>query len=132
MKVSLLEFDIHGDERGSLIALESNENFPFAVRRVYFLYDTKSEVRRGYHAHRKTLQLAVAVSGSCKIVLNDGRETAEVMLYRPEQGLLIEPGVWHEMFEFSEDCVLMVLADDLYDERDYIRDYSEFLKVVGA
>ncbi len=129
MKISLLELDVHGDERGSLIALENHKNVPFDVRRVYFLYDTKLGVRRGFHAHKKLLQLAVVVRGSCRILLDDGREKVEVSLCKPEQGLLIEPMVWHEMYEFSEDCVLMVLADDLYDESDYIRNYDDFLKV---
>lgn len=129
MDLNILDFDIRGDDRGSLIALEEHKNIPFDIKRVYYIFDTKDGVRRGFHAHKQLKQVAVCVSGSCNILLNDGVSKTVVSLNKPYKGVVIENMIWHEMFDFSEDCVLMVLADSLYDEDDYIRDYKEFLKV---
>ncbi|WP_339009890.1 FdtA/QdtA family cupin domain-containing protein [Aeromonas popoffii] len=128
MEIKIIPLQTHGDERGSLIALEEGENIPFPVKRVYYLFNTKDGVRRGYHAHKTLKQVAIVVRGSCRFVLDDGSERVEVLLDNPAQGLLIESFMWREMYDFSEDCVLMVLADQLYDESDYIRDYDCFLK----
>lgn len=127
MKVNLIQLQKHGDDRGSLVALEEGKNIPFSVKRVYYMFSTKDGVRRGFHAHKALKQVAIAVRGSCRFVLDDGYERVEVLLDNPSQGLLIESFMWREMYDFSEDCVLMVLADDFYDEADYIRDYSQFL-----
>jgi dTDP-4-dehydrorhamnose 3,5-epimerase-like enzyme len=129
MKIELIQLQRHGDHRGGLVALEENANVPFSVKRVYYLFDTKAGVRRGLHAHRSLQQLAIAVRGQCQFVLDDGRERVEFTLDNPAEGLLIRPGIWREMYNFSEDCVLMVLADQLYDATDYIRDYTEFLSM---
>lgn len=128
MEIKIIPLQTHGDERGSLIALEEGENIPFPVKRVYYLFNTKDGVRRGFHAHKTLKQVAIVVRGSCRFVLDDGSERVEVLLDNPAQGLLIESFMWREMYDFSEDCVLMVLADQLYDESDYIRDYDCFLK----
>ncbi|MBS4689684.1 WxcM-like domain-containing protein [Aeromonas sobria] len=128
MQIKLIPLQAHGDDRGSLIALEEGKNIPFPVKRVYYLFKTKEGVRRGFHAHKALKQVAIAVRGSCRFVLDDGNERVEVLLDDPAHGLLIESFMWREMYEFSEDCVLMVLADQLYDESDYIRDYDEFLE----
>lgn len=130
MQIKLIPLQAHGDDRGSLIALEEGKNIPFPVKRVYYLFKTKEGVRRGFHAHKTLKQVAIAVRGSCRFVLDDGNERVEVLLDDPAQGLLIESFMWREMYEFSEDCVLMVLADQLYDESDYIRDYDEFLEAI--
>lgn len=127
MQVNIIPLQAHGDDRGSLIALEEGKNIPFPVKRVYYLFKTKEGVRRGFHAHKALKQVAIAVRGSCRFALDDGNEQVEVLLDNPAQGLLIESFIWHEMYDFSEDCVLMVLADQLYDESDYIRDYDIFL-----
>jgi len=127
MQVNIIPLQAHGDDRGSLIALEEGKNIPFPVKRVYYLFKTKEGVRRGFHAHKALKQVAIAVRGSCRFVLDDGNEQVEVLLDNPAQGLLIESFIWREMYDFSEDCVLMVLADQLYDESDYIRDYDIFL-----
>ncbi len=127
--IELLNFKTLGDERGSLIALEENYNTPFAIKRVYYIFDTKSAVRRGYHAHQDLKQIAICVSGSCKFLLDDGSTKENVLLDSPNQGLLIEGLIWREMYDFSEDCVLLVLASEHYNEDDYIRDYDTFLKV---
>ena len=116
-----------GDERGSLVALESNISVPFEIKRVYYIYGTKAGVSRGFHAHKALQQVAVAVSGSCDMVLDDGKTQETVHLDLPEKGVLIGPGVWRIMKNFTPDCVLLVFADAHYDEADYIRDYEEFL-----
>ena len=131
MEIKFIEFQKHGDERGGLVALEQTRNIPFEIRRVYYLFDTLKDVRRGKHAHRKLNQLTVAVKGGCRFLLDDGVEKIEVVLDNPSQGLFIGPGVWREMYDFSDDCVLMVLADQEYDESDYIRDYSVFQSEVA-
>ena len=126
MLENLINFDIKGDERGSLIALENNKNIPFEIKRVYYIFGTKNGVRRGFHAHKKLKQVLVCVSGSCEILLDDGKEKIEILLDNPNKGLLIDSMIWREMFNFSSNCVLMVLADEVYKESDYLRDYQEF------
>ncbi|EGD4975944.1 WxcM-like domain-containing protein [Escherichia coli] len=130
MNIKLIPLQAHGDERGSLIALEEENNIPFEIKRVYYMFNTTQGVRRGLHAHRKLKQIAIAVRGSCRFVLDDGRERVEILLDNPCQGLLIDSCIWREMYDFSKDCVLMVLADSHYDENDYIRNYEEFLEVI--
>ncbi|MGL5523221.1 sugar 3,4-ketoisomerase [Aeromonas veronii] len=130
MKINLLQLQTHGDERGSLVALEEGVNIPFPVKRVYYLFNTKNGIHRGFHAHKTLKQVAITVRGSCRFILDDGNEKVDVLLDNPAQGLLIESFLWREMYDFSEDCVLMVLADQLYDEADYIRDYNKFLEEI--
>lgn len=130
MKIKLVDFDICGDARGSLIALEKEHNVPFDIKRVYYIFDTTDGVRRGFHAHKNLKQLAICVKGSCKFLLDDGSNQQIYDLREPTKGLYIEGLVWREMFDFSPDCVLMVLADAYYDEADYIRDYANFLTEV--
>ncbi|MGE7959603.1 sugar 3,4-ketoisomerase [Pseudomonas sp. NPDC089530] len=131
MKIHILPLQAHGDDRGSLIALEEGKNIPFPVKRVYYMFNTGEGVRRGYHAHKSLKQVAIAVRGSCRFLLDDGREKIDITLDNPCQGLLIESFIWREMYDFSPDCVLMVLADQLYEEGDYVRDYAQFLDMVG-
>jgi len=128
MEIRMIPLQMHGDERGSLIALEEEKNIPFEIKRVYYMFKTGKDVRRGFHAHKALKQVAIAVRGSCKFVLDDGYERVEILLDNPAQGLLIDSCIWREMYDFSEDCVLMVLADSIYDEYDYIRNYDDFLK----
>jgi dTDP-4-dehydrorhamnose 3,5-epimerase-like enzyme len=127
MKPTWINFKKIGDHRGALIALEENVNIPFEVKRVYYIFDTVAGVRRGFHAHKKLQQVAVCISGSCKFLLDDGDSKCETSLNDRTKGLCIGKMIWHEMFDFSSDCVLMVLASDFYDESDYIRDYEEFI-----
>ncbi|POB00553.1 dTDP-6-deoxy-3,4-keto-hexulose isomerase [Chromobacterium sinusclupearum] len=126
MDIKLVQLQKHGDERGSLVALEDQRNVPFSIRRAYYLFGTKEDVRRGFHAHKKLQQMAIVVRGHCRFHLDDGNEQLEVLLDNPAQGLMIPPGLWHEMYDFSSDCVLLVLADAHYDETDYIRSHEEF------
>ena len=127
---TLINFKPLGDERGSLIAIEAEKSVPFAVRRVYYIFGTKEGVERGFHAHKALNQVAVAVTGSCEMVLDDGESETIVLMDSSEKGVLIEPKVWHFMRNFSPDCVLLVLADQHYDEADYIRDYEQFIEWV--
>ncbi len=130
MKNKLINFKTLGDDRGSLIALEENYNIPFAIKRVYYIFDTKVNVERGFHAHLDLKQMAIAIKGSCTFVLDNGKYREEILLSSASQGLLIEGLIWREMKNFSEDCVLIVLASEHYDENDYIRDYDNFLEEV--
>ena len=130
MKYKIIQFQQHGDERGQLVALENDKEIPFEIKRVYYMYDTLPGVRRGFHAHKTLKQILICTSGSCKIHLDDGISTAEVTLDKPYEGLLIDSELWREMYDFSPDAVLMVLASQMYDEGDYIRNYDEFLKFV--
>ena len=123
---------VRGDDSGRLIAIEESSDVPFAIARVYYVYATTPSTRRGLHAHRALNQLAVAVAGSCTMLLDDGAQRMTVRLNDPAVGLTLPPMVWHEMSDFSADCVLMVLADAAYDEADYIRDYGEFLAMARA
>jgi dTDP-4-dehydrorhamnose 3,5-epimerase-like enzyme len=126
MDYKKLDFITKGDKRGNLIALEENKNIPFDIKRVYYIFDTKDGVRRGFHAHKNLEQVLVCVNGSCEILLDDGKEKSIIKLKNRNEGLFIKKMVWLEMFNFSADCVLMVLASDYYYEDDYIRDYKEF------
>jgi dTDP-4-dehydrorhamnose 3,5-epimerase-like enzyme len=114
------------DSRGGLVVAETQRHIPFEVKRVYWIHGTQSGVERGFHAHKALRQVAVVVSGSCYMVLDDGIDQATVHLNSPTQGVLIGPRVWHVMSNFSKDCVLLVFADMHYDELDYIRSYDEF------
>ena len=129
--IKTINFQPLGDERGSLVALEGNKSVPFDIKRVYYIFGTKEGVSRGFHAHLNLKQVAVCVTGSCRFVLDNGKQREEVVLDKSTIGLLINDLTWREMYDFSPDCVLMVLASEHYDESDYIRDYQEFLKAVN-
>ena len=131
MKIEIINFDTKGDERGSLISLEENKNVPFDIKRVYYIFNTVEGIRRGFHAHKKLKQVLVCVAGSCKVLLDDGKSKEEISLDNPSKSLLIESMIWREMFDFSPDCVLMVLANEVYDENDYLRDYQQFLSYLN-
>lgn len=127
----LLDFKTLGDDRGSLIALEENYNAPFDIKRVYYIFDTKEGVIRGYHAHIDLKQIAIVVKGSCTFILDDSKTRSEVKLDNPNKGLFIEGLIWREMKDFSPDCVLLVLASEHYNESDYIRNYNKFLEIAN-
>ena len=131
MEIKKYTFQRHGDDRGMLVALEEKKDIPFTIKRVYYMYDTIEGVRRGFHAHKCLEQILIPIHGSCKVHLDDGTDTAEVVLDKPFEGLYISNAVWREMYDFSPDAVLMVLASEYYDEKDYIRDYDEFLRYIG-
>lgn len=124
--VKLIDFPSLGDDRGDLVALEANKTVPFDIKRVYYIFGTRADVARGFHAHKALKQVAVCITGSCRMVLDNGYHKEEVVLDSAVKGLVIEGLVWREMHDFSPDCVLLVLASEHYDEADYIRDYQEF------
>lgn len=130
MEIIKYTFTPHGDERGQLVAIEALKDLPFEFKRVYYIYDTKDGVRRGFHAHYDLEQILICVSGSCKIHLDNGFETEEVLLDKPYEGLYIANNMWREMYDFTKDAVLLVIASRPYDESDYIRNYDDFIKMV--
>jgi dTDP-4-dehydrorhamnose 3,5-epimerase-like enzyme len=132
VRIERIQLQKHGDGRGMLVALEQQRNVPFEIRRVYYVFATKGDAHRGQHAHRHLNQLAIAVRGSVTFLLDDGSGPVEVVLDDPAQGLLIGRMVWRDLYKFSDDCVLMVLADNLYDPDDYITDYAEFMREVES
>lgn len=131
MQIIKYAFQQHGDDRGMLVVLEEFNDIPFEIKRVYYMYDTKEGVRRGFHAHKSLEQILICIHGSCKILLDNGNEKKIVSLERPYEGLYVANSMWREMYDFSPDAVLMVLASEIYKEEDYIRDYDEFLKFIG-
>lgn len=131
MKVEKFYAQRHGDARGQLVALEEKKEIPFDIKRVYYIYDTLEGVRRGFHAHKSLKQLLICVHGSCKVLLDDGKEKEIVILDKPYEGIFIESNMWREMYDFSTDAVLLVLASEVYNEADYIRDYDKFLEYVN-
>lgn len=114
------------DERGHLGVIEK-EVIPFSIKRVYYLYDVPSDVFRGGHAHKQTLELLVALSGSFEVYLDNGQEKTSIILNKPNKGLLIKSGIWKKIDNFSSGSVCLVLASNIFDESDYIRDFDEFL-----
>ena len=132
MQVIKYVFQPHGDSRGQLIALEENKDIPFSIKRIYYMYDTKEGVVRGKHAHKSLKQILVCIHGSCKILLDNGREKKIIPLEKPYEGLYVDSVMWREMYDFSPDAVLLVLASELYDEQDYIRNYDEFLEYISV
>lgn len=110
---------------GNITIVEGVKNIPFEIKRIYYLYDIPGGEARGGHAHKELKQLIVAASGSFSVLLNDGTNKKVVTLNRPDYGLLVVPGIWRELFEFSSGSVCLVLASHKYDEADYIREYSQ-------
>jgi dTDP-4-dehydrorhamnose 3,5-epimerase-like enzyme len=115
-----------GDDRGFLVALDKKSGLPFDIKRAYYLFKTKPGVARGFHAHKKLHQVAVCISGSCRMILDNGLVRESVAMNSSTLGIDLPPMLWHEMHNFSKDCVLLVVASDYYDEDDYIRDYDRF------
>jgi dTDP-4-dehydrorhamnose 3,5-epimerase-like enzyme len=132
MNYKIIQFEEYGDSRGSLISFEALKNVPFSIKRVYCIYGTNQYQERGRHAHKELEQIIVCLHGSCLFVLDNGSVKETVNLNNPSTGLYIGKNMWREMKDFSKECVLMVLASTYYDEREYIRDYKKFLKVVNC
>lgn len=132
MKIERFTAQRHGDARGQLVALEEKKEIPFDIKRVYYIYDTQNGVRRGFHAHKSLKQLLICVHGACKVLLDDGHEKEIVVLDKPYEGIFIQSNMWREMYDFTPDAVLLVLASEIYDESDYIRDYNRFLQFIDS
>lgn len=130
MQIIKYAFQQHGDDRGMLVALEEFSDIPFEIKRVYYMYDTKKGVHRGFHAHKNLQQILICIHGSCKVLLDNGKEKKIISLEKPYEGLYVSNKMWREMYDFSSDAVLMVLASEIYKEEDYIRNYDDFLKFI--
>lgn len=129
--IKTINFPSIGDNRGSLVAMETMDKISFNVKRVYFIFDTQKNVSRGFHAHKDLQQVAVCVSGKCRMTLDDGKKREDVWLDSPNKGIFIDKYIWREMHDFSIDCILLVLASDHYLESDYIRSYDQFLRITN-
>ena len=128
----ILEFGDLGDERGKLVVVEGAQDIPFEIKRVFYIYGSDSQVIRGQHANRNSEFVLINVSGSSKVRVDNGFEEEIIELNRPRMGLYLPTMVWKDMYDFSEDSVLLVLANTHYDGHEYIRDYDEFIKEVGG
>lgn len=127
---SLLHLKQLGDRNGHITPINNNVEIPFAIKRIFYLYDIPGGESRGAHAHKECHQFLVAVSGSFEVLLDDGQTKRQVMLNRPDLGLHIAPGIWASEINFSSGSICLVLASHEYDEADYIRDYGGYLRYV--
>ncbi|MDR0362653.1 MAG: FdtA/QdtA family cupin domain-containing protein [Planctomycetota bacterium] len=132
MEYRIIDFAEHGDDTGSLVAIEALKDVPFAIKRVYYIYGTTAHAVRGRHAHKTLEQVIFCPVGSCEFTLDDGGERKTIRLQHPNQGLYLRSNIWREFTNFSPDCVVMVLASEQYDEADYIRDYAEFMRLIAG
>lgn len=130
-KCPIINFKDLGDERGKLVVIEGEQNIPFAIKRVFYIYGSDSTVIRGQHANRESEFVLINVAGNSKVRITDGREEFVVELNKPMMGVYIPKMVWKDMYDFSNDSVLLVLASTHYDGKEYIRDYEEYVKEVA-
>jgi hypothetical protein len=130
--MSVIRHKVLGDHRGQLVVIEGKDDVPFDIKRVFYIYGTQKNVPRGNHSHYKTKQYLIAVNGSCKITLDNGKTKQTFDLDKPNKGLFQNSLIWGTMHDFSDDCVLLVFADDYYKSEDYITDYNEFLEVMSG
>lgn len=132
MKITKIKFNKRESYVGALVFIEGCKDIPFEIKRVYYIYHVGENLRRGFHAHKTLQQVIVCIHGSCKLLLDDGKERVDITLNDPSEGLLIDSTIWREMYGFSPGTVLMALASDYYNEQDYIRDYKSFIKYIGG
>ena len=130
MNYKLIDMKVFGDARGHLISFEKNVNCPFEVKRVFYIFDTKPGIARGAHANKNSEFLLIPINGSCKVKIDNGRQQEVVELNSPSCGLYLDKMLWKEMYDFSYNAILLVLTNTLYDETEYIRDYSLYKKEV--
>ncbi len=128
INTKIIQFPVHKDNYGSLVPVETEQNIPFIVKRVYYIYDVEKGMRRGYHSHRDLKQALICVHGSVKIMIKTPYEQEDILLDDPTKALYIGPMIWREMYDFSPDAVLLVLASEHYLPSDYIRDYEAYEK----
>ena len=129
-KCPIVQFDDLGDERGKLVVIEGGQAIPFEIKRVFYIYDSDDTVVRGQHANRESEFVLINVAGKSKVRITDGEEEIIVELDRPMTGVYIPKMIWKDMYDFSEDSILLVLASTHYDGTEYIRDYEEYLKEI--
>ena len=126
--VGMIKLKRFGGKYGNLVPVEGMADIPFAIKRVYYIYDVPSDIRRGFHSHNKLHQVLICVNGSVKIAVKNGEQEEIIELKDPSEGLYIGPLVWREMYDFSEGAVLLVLASEYYSEEDYIRNFDHYLE----
>ena len=131
-KTKNIKFKVNNDKWGKLIPIEGNDTVPFDIKRVYYIYEVNQEKRRGFHAHKTLEQVLICVHGSVKILLKTPKEEKIVKLDNPNKGLYIGNDIWREMYDWEDEAVLLVLASDHYDEKDYIRNYEEYEKYYNS
>ena len=130
MKITKFRFPKYISEVGELVALEALKDVPFKIKRIYYIYGVNEGVKRGLHAHKQLEQVLICIHGSCRIKLDNGKSKTDILLDDSAEGLFIGNLIWREMYEFSRDAVLLVLASEYYDAEDYIYNYDEFLRHV--
>lgn len=126
----VLDFEVHTDKRGNLTSLSNFKEIPFEIKRIYYTWDMPHEAIRGGHAHKELDEVIVCLSGSCDFVLDDGKEKVTVTLDGPNKGLYIKANLWRDFRNFSENCVVLLIASDIYKTDDYIHDYDEYIKIM--
>lgn len=131
-QVYTLEFKQNGDDRGHLVVVEEKKDVPFSIARIFYIYGSDRDVVRGCHANRKTEFVLINVSGTSKVKVKDGNSEKVILLDRPHMGVYLPKMVWKEMYDFSEDSVLLCIASEPYDSNEYIRDYKTYLNEIGA
>ena len=130
-QVYTIEFKQNGDERGHLVVVEEKKDIPFSIARIFYIYGSDHDVVRGRHANRRSEFVLVNVSGTSKVKVMDGLDEKVIVLDKPHMGVYLPKMVWKEMYDFSEDSVLLCIASEVYDPSEYIRDYAEYLKEIG-
>lgn len=131
-KVQMLEFPQRGDTRGQLVVVEGEIDIPFEIKRIFYIYGSDSDVVRGQHANKKTEFILINVAGQSKVSVKDGKGNEAIFsLNRPHTGIYLPRLVWKDMYDFSEDSVLLCLASEHYDGEEYIRSYDEFVTLVN-
>ena len=130
--VKIINFKDFGDERGKLVVIEGNRDIPFEIKRVFYIYESDGDIVRGQHANRESEFVLINVSGTSKVKVYDGMNSMVYSLDRPMMGIYIPQMIWKDMYDFSKDSVLLVLASTHYDGREYIRDYDEYLKIMNG
>ena len=129
----MLEFSQRGDERGHLVVVEGHQDIPFDIKRIFYIYGSDKEVVRGQHANRKSEFVLINVAGTSKVKVKDGKGNEAIYsLNRPHTGIYLPKLVWKDMYDFSEDSVLLVLDSEHYDPEEYIRNYDEFVEIVNT
>ena len=131
-QIQILDFPDLGDERGNLVVVEGGSAIPFEIKRIFYIYGSDSEVVRGCHANLRSEFVMINVSGTSKVKVDNGHEKRVVELNRPRMGLYLKNNVWKEMYDFSEDSVLLCLSNEYYDAEEYIRDYDKFVELVNG
>lgn len=130
-QVYTIEFKQNGDERGHLVVVEEKKDIPFSIARIFYIYGSDHDVVRGRHANRRSEFVLINVSGTSKVKVMDGKDEKVIVLDKPHMGVYLPKMVWKEMYDFSEDSVLLCIASEVYDPSEYIRDYAEYLKEIG-